>query len=404
MWLPLALRNLLRNQRRTLLTLAVIALGTMMSFVISGMITNALNTLQEAAVSQYGNIQIASTLLWEDDNQGEEALIDTETFAKFEEILANQAAVTGYSPELVFSGIASTDINAKVINVMAFEPGNDALDYNNLLVEGEALTDEMRDPVLIGGGLSRELDLQPGDTFRLTTSTISGAYNQETYRVAGIYFRNDVQDESQLVFVPLDTGIKTFNTKDAVSKLAITLESLGQTDATAQAIQADLDAAGLNFQVRTWEQLSVAYQQTRGFFDMMFGFLLVSITLLVFFIVFQVLSMSFFERTREIGTIRAIGTKKQQVFSMFVLESLLIGVFGGLAGLAVGWGIGLGLNNLDFSWTPPGALQPFPVEAVLAFDNAWVPFLVAILATFLSALYPSMHSARIKIVDALRTN
>ncbi len=404
MWLPLALRNLLRNQRRTLLTLAVIALGTMMSFVISGMITNALNTLQEAAVSQYGNIQIASTLLWEDDNQGEEALINTETYAKFEEILTNQSAVTGYSPELVFSGIASTDINAKVINVMAFEPGNDALDYNNLLVEGDALTEEMRDPVLIGGGLSRELDLQPGDTFRLTTSTISGAYNQETYQVAGIYFRNDVQDESQLVFVPLDTGIKTFNTKDSVSKLAITLESLGQTNATAQAIQADLDAAGLNFQVRTWEQLSVAYQQTRGFFDMMFGFLLVSITLLVFFIVFQVLSMSFFERTREIGTIRAIGTKKQQVFSMFVLESLLIGVFGGLAGLAVGWGLGLGLNNLDFSWMPPGALQPFPVEAVLAFDNAWVPFLVAILATFLSALYPSMHSARIKIVDALRTN
>lgn len=404
MWLPLALRNLLRNQRRTLLTLAVIALGTMMSFVVSGMITNALNTLQEAAVSQYGNLQIASPLLWEDDNQGEEALIDTETFAKFEEILTNQEAVTGYSPELMFSGIASTDINAKVINVMGFVPGNDALDYNDLVIEGDGLTDEMRDPVLIGGSLSRELDLQPGDTFRLTTSTISGAYNQETYQVAGIYFRNDVQDESQLVFVPLDTGVKTFNTKDAVSKLAITLETLEQTNAAAQAIQSELDAAGLNFDVRTWEELSVAYQQTRGFFDMMFGFLLVSITLLVFFIVFQVLSMSFFERTREIGTIRAIGTKKEQVFTMFVLESLLLGVLGGLVGLAAGWGIGLGLNNLDVSWTPPGALQPFPVEAVLSFANAWVPLLVAVFATFLSALYPSMHSARIRIVDALRTN
>lgn len=404
MWLPLALRNLLRNQRRTLLTLAVIALGTMMSFVVSGMITNALNTLQEAAVSQYGNLQIASPLLWEDDNQGEEALIDTETFAKFEEILTNHEAVTGYSPELVFSGIASTDINAKVINVMGFVPGNDALDYNDLVIEGDGLTDEMRDPVLIGGSLSRELDLQPGDTFRLTTSTISGAYNQETYQVAGIYFRNDVQDESQLVFVPLDTGVKTFNTKGAVSKLAITLETLEQTNAAAQAIQSELDAAGLDFEVRTWEQLSVAYQQTRGFFDMMFGFLLVSITLLVFFIVFQVLSMSFFERTREIGTIRAIGTKKEQVFTMFVLESLLLGVLGGLVGLAAGWGIGLGLNNLDVSWTPPGALQPFPVEAVLSFANAWVPLLVAVFATFLSALYPSMHSARIRIVDALRTN
>lgn len=404
MWLPLAMRNLLRNQRRTLLTLAVIALGTMMSFLIGGMIVNALDTLKEAAVAQYGNLQIASPLLWEDDNQGEDAMITPEVFEQISQILFDNPLVAAFTPQLIYSGIGTTTDKAKVLNVIAFEPGNAALDYNTLVVSGNPLDEETRDPVLIGGSLSKELNLKPGDFLKLTASTIGGAFNQETYQVAGIYFRNDVQAESQLVFVPLDTGIKSIGSKGGVSRLAVRLTSLEQTPAVAAQLQRKLDEAGLDFQVRTWEQLSASYRQTRGFFDAMFGFLMTAITLLVFFIVFQVLSMSFFERTREIGTIRAIGTKRYQVFTLFFLESLLIGALGGGLGLVAGWLLGLGLNGLSFSWTPPGALQPFPIEAVLRLENAMVPVTISVLATLLSALYPSLHSARLGIVDALRTH
>jgi len=404
MWLPLAMRNLLRNQRRTLLTLAVIALGTMMSFLIGGMIANALDTLQKAAVAQYGNLQIASPLLWEDDNQGTDAMITPETLEQLSRILSNNPWVSAFSPQLIYSGIGTTTDKAKVLNVIAFVPGNAALDYNTLVVSGDPLDEQMRDPVLLGGSLAKELNLQTGDFLRLTTSTIGGAFNQETYQVAGIYFRNDVQDESQLVFVPLKTGVKSIGSKGSVSRLAVTLTSLEQTPAVADSLQRQLDEAGLNLQVRTWEQLSAPYRQTRGFFDTMFGFLMTAITLLVFFIVFQVLSMSFFERTREIGTLRAIGTKRHQVFTMFFLESLLIGGLGGGLGLLVGWLLGSGINGLAFSWTPPGALQPFPIEAVLQLKNAVMPLTISVLATLLSAFYPSLHSARLGIVDALRTN
>lgn len=404
MWLPLALRNLMRNRRRTLLTLAVIAFGAMMSFVVRGMIVNALDALQEAAVAQYGNLQVASPLLWEDDNQGADAMIAPEDRDQIAQLLDAQPQVVAYTPQLLFSGMASTADKAKVLNVIAFEPDNAALDYNDLLVEGQPLNAELRDPVLVGGSLARELDLTPGDFFKLTTNTLGGAYNQETYQVAGIYFRNDVQDESQLVFAPLDTGLKTIHSPGGVSRLAVVLADLERTDEVAAQLQRELDEAGLQFTVRTWEQLSASYRQTRGFFDTLFGFLLVSITMLVFFIVFQVLSMSFFERTREVGTIRAIGTKRHQIFGLFVLESALIGILGAGAGLAAGAVVGAAVNGLGFSWTPPGALQPFPIQAALNLEGALAPLAVSVLATLLSALYPSLHSARLRIVDALRTH
>ncbi len=404
MWLPLALRNLMRNRRRTLLTLAVIALGAMMSFVVSGMIVRALGARLSGAAAQYGNLPIASPLLCDYYNQGTDAMIDPETREQIAQLLDAHPEVVAHTPQLLFSGMASTSDKAKVLNVIAFEPGNPALDYNDLLVEGDALNAEQRDPVLVGGSLARELDLAPGDFFRLTTNTLGGAFNQETFQVAGVYFRNDVQDESQLVFVPLDTGLKTINSPGGVSRMAVVLRDLERTDAVAAEIQRELEGAGLAFEVRTWEQLSAAYRQTRGFFDTLFGFLLLSITLLVFFIVFQVLSMSFFERTREVGTIRAIGTKRRQVFGMFALESALIGVLGAGAGLGAGVAVAAAVNAAGFSWTPPGALAPFPIQAALSPEGALAPLAISVAATLLSALYPSLHSARLRIVDALRTH
>lgn len=401
MWFLLALRNLNRNRRRTLLTLAVIAFGTMLSLVVGGMITNALGTLQQGAVAQYGNLQLASPLLWEDDNQGEATLIGPEMLEQLKGILGSFPQIAAFTPQLELSGLASTTDKAKVLKVMAFEPGNGALDYNDLVVSGSRLSAEVRHPVLVGGSLAKELGLQQGDFVRLTTNTIGGAWNQETLQVAGTYFRNNVSDESQLVFVPLSTGKSILNTV-GVSKLAITLYRVEDTPAVAAALQQKLDAAGLPYDVRSWDQLSAVYRQTRGLFDLLFGFLIAVITMLVFFIVFQVLSMSFFERTREVGTIRAIGTKRRQVFSMFFLESALLGVFGAALGWVAGWCASWLINGAGFSWTPPGALEPFPVKALLQWQNAWLPLAISAVATLLSAIFPSLHSAKLRIVEALR--
>jgi len=401
MWFLLALRNLNRNRRRTLLTLAVIAFGTTLSLVVGGMITNALGTLQLGAVAQYGNLQLASGLLWEDDNQGEETLISPETLQQLDGILAEFPQIKAFTPQLELSGMAATSDKAKVLKVLAFEPGNGALDYNELVISGAGLSSELRHPVLVGGSLARELGLQPGDFLRLTTNTIGGAWNQETLQVAGTYFRNDVNDESQLVYVPLSTGKSILSTA-GVSKLAVTLHRVEDTPLVAARLQQKLDAAGLPFEVRSWDQLSVVYRQTRGLFDLLFGFLIAVITMLVFFIVFQVLSMSFFERTREVGTIRAIGTKRSQVFAMFFLESALLGAFGAALGLAAGWAASWLINGAGLSWTPPGALEPFPVKALLQWQNAWLPLAISAVATLLSAIFPSLHSAKLRIVEALR--
>ena len=400
--LRLALRNLLRNARRTALSLAIIALGAAMTFAVRGYVDDAVFNIRDGTVSQYGNFQIASPLLFDNETEGYEYLISPETLSQVQTMLHRHPEIVGHTVQLNFSALASLGRKTQVLRAVATEPGNHALDYNDLVIEGAGLHPEDQGKVLIGKSLAEERNLKPGDAFRLNASTVDGAYNVGKLEVAGVFSLNNAQAEAQLAFVPLAYAQALLNTA-GYGKVIVSLDNLEDTERVADAVQADLNAAGLGLEVRTWDQLSEFYQQITGFFDALFLFLTFAISVLVFFIVLQVLTMSFLERTREVGTIRALGTKSSQVFSMFLTEGFLIGLAGGVFGIALGWFFSLGFNALGIGWTPPGALDPVPVRIAANAQVMLAPLIVSVVATVLSALFPSARSARQRIVDALRT-
>ncbi len=398
--LLIPLRNLWRNRRRTLLSLAIIALGTAMIYAVRGYVDESILGIQEGTVRQFGNFQIASPLLWAEKTENFQYLIPPDTVARIVEILQETPEVTAYTVQLGLSGLAITERKTKVVRATALEPQNRALDYNDLVVEGSGLAPDDRAKVLIGRTLAEELQLQPGDFFTMTTTTVDGAYNVGPLQVAGIYALNNAIVEGQLIFMPLSYGQILMDTA-GVTRVIVTITSLGDTDRVAALVQRKLTEAGLDFEVRTWVQLAEFYRQIKGFFDILFGFLTSAVSVLVFFIVLQVLTLSFLERTREVGTIRAIGTKRYQVFLMFFMESVFLGAWGSLVGIGVGWLLGQGFNAAGIGWTPPGALEPIPVRVRLELHNAVTPFLIGAIATALSALYPALHSARLNVVEAL---
>lgn len=398
--LLIPLRNLSRNSRRTLLSLAIIALGTAMIYAVRGYVDESILSYRATTVSQFGNFQIASPLLWAEKTENFQYLIAPDKVAQIAEILKETPEVTAYTVQLSLSGLAITERKTKVVRATALEPQNQALDYNDLVVEGSGLNPDDRAKALIGRSLAEELQLKPGDFFTMTTTTVDGAYNVGPLQVAGIYTLNNAIVEGQLIFMPLHYGQILMDTTE-VTKLIVTTNNIDDTDRVATVVQNKLAAAGLDFEVRTWEQLAEFYRQIRGFFDILFGFLTIAVSVLVFFIVLQVLTLSFLERTREVGTIRAIGTKRYQVFLMFFMESVFLGGLGSLIGLIAGWLVGQGFNALGIGWTPPGALEPIPVRVRLELQNAIVPFIISTGATVLSALYPALHSARLNVVEAL---
>ncbi|MEW5825953.1 MAG: FtsX-like permease family protein [Candidatus Bipolaricaulota bacterium] len=397
----LPLRSLWRNGRRTALSVAVIALGTAVSLFVLGFLENSRLQIQESTVREYGNLQIASPLLWNDEAEEYEYLIAPLDAERIASLAQADPAYRGSTRQLQFPGLLGSGRSTQVVVATAIEPENAILDFSDLAVEGRGLVATDTAAVFVGRSLARRLGLSVGDAVTLTLTTLEGAYNASPFQIVGIYRYSSEQVEEQVIFVPLAFGQRLLNT-DSVDRVIVTLDDLRSTPGANVRLAAALDAAGLSLEPRTWDDLSPFYKELSSYFDALFGFLTLAISVLVFFIILQVLTLAFLERTREIGTLRALGTTQGEVFRLFFAEASWLAVLGSGAGVIGGLLLALGFSAAGIEWLPPGTIEPVVLASTIGPATALVPFAVSVVATLLSALYPSSLASRLRVVDALR--
>jgi putative ABC transport system permease protein len=400
-WIPL--RSLLRNRRRTALSVAVIALGTAISLFVFGFLEDAKYQIQATTANEYGNLQIASPQLWNDTADGYEYLLSPETEAQVLDLLDRHTNIAGSTSQLQFPGLIAAGNQTQIVRVTAQIPGNDTLNVDGFVIDGRPLQPSDVASVLMGRSLANRLGLKVDDVVTLTLTTVNGAYNATPLRIVGIYRFTSEQVELQSLFLPQSFAQILLNTP-SVDRIIVNLTSIEATDSSAATIQSQLDAAGLALEVQVWYELSPFYQQLAGFFDLLFGFLTLAVFILVFFIILQVLTLAFLERTREIGTIRALGTTQGQILGQLLLESVWLALLGSLTGVVVGFLFGTGFNALGIQWQPPGTVEESVLAVRISFLTALPPFGVSVFATLLSALFPAIQTSRLRVVDALRVD
>jgi putative ABC transport system permease protein len=159
--------------------------------------------------------------------------------------------------------------------------------------------------------------------------------------------------------------------------------------------------AGFDIEIQTWRDLSDFYNQVRGMFDMIFGFIFLIVLTVVIMSVANSMGMTVVERTREIGTLRAIGLKRAGVVRLFTTESMLLTLLGCTLGLAITVAVRWGINLANVSYTPPNSASPVPL--LISLDVARVSFtfvLMGVVGT-LAAYLPARRAAKKLIIDAL---
>ena len=402
----IALRNVFRNRRRTLLSLTVIALGSAALFVAKGYFDHINYKMKLGAVEQYGHLQIASPLLWERSSEGYEHLISKEELAKIEGILNGEKEVEAYTTQLSFSGLIGTEKKSSAFIALGIEPGSAVGgagfgSFDELITEGENLAPTDKSTILLGVGLAKNLKVQLGEYVNVLSTSTAGAISAGSLKIIGLIETGQPEVDLRIAVTPLFFAQRILQT-EGVEKVIVKLKSLEATDSVLARLQRRFDEAGLALKIKTWSDLAVFYHQVRGWFGQIYRFMTVAIFVLVFFSILEVMTMSFFERMREIGTIRAIGTKRVQVFQLFLFEGLLIGFIGGLLGAALGWGFGFLVNEAGIRYIPPSLSVEVPLKIRLVPINLVAPFLTAVLSTLISALYPALKAARFIIVEALR--
>ena len=402
MQVKISLRNVFRNRRRTAFSLAVIVIGFVVLVSVLGFVDEALQSTKTSLADESGSVQVASVGLFENTATGYDYLISLGNLNRLIGEVSEMTGVIGISWQLNFAGLVGDDQGSTLIIGRGVVPCSDVQDYECIVSSGNPLRESSDREAVLGSALARKLGVEPGDRVNIATGTVSGNFNAATVTIVGEITYALEELEAQLGLFPISFVQRLLKT-DGVERILIGLEDLDEAESFANVLQQRLQADSIPLVTRTWKELNPSYESIESFYVAFAGLAMIGIAVLVFFSVLEVLTISFLERSREVGTLRALGTERGRIFGSFLLEGAFLGLIGAMLGTIISIALVLVFNGIGFTWTPPGAAIPQLIRLRLSFEVIAMPILIVLFSTLLSALFPAWRNSRIAIVEAMQS-
>jgi putative ABC transport system permease protein len=399
--LSFALRNVFRQRVRSAGTLAAISLGVAGLILAGGFVQDIFVQLGEAVIhSQSGHIQIARKGYREGRTRSPEAYFIEQPDLLKKELLS----VPGVDLALARIGFAGVINNGKRdlgIIGEGVEPSGEA-DLGTYLryIEGRPLTDADKDGIVMGQGVAKSMGLKAGDRVNLVISLAQGAVNTLDFEVVGVFQSFSKEFDARAVRIPLSAARALMDNSFA-HLMVLLLEKTDDTDRTISSLRGMLEPKG--YELASWRELSDFYDKTLQLYGRQFGVLRLIILLMVFLSVANSVNMTLFERTREFGTLLAIGDRPGKVFKLIMTESVLLGLIGAVLGIVLGCVAAWIISAIGIPMPPPpnanigytAYIRLVPLEVAAAGG-------IGFIATCLAAILPARKASRMKVVDALR--
>jgi putative ABC transport system permease protein len=280
-----------------------------------------------------------------------------------------------------------------------------AMGFVTKLRRGEALPDLSPEPgddaALLAVGLAESLGAEVGERLTLLAAREDGMLNALDVRVAGLFTTGVAELDTRMLKLPLVSAARLVESEH-VSNLLVALDDTAATESAAAAARALVAGREPALAVTPWSARAPFYGQVRDLYTGIFVFLGAVVVLLVVLASSNTLVMTVFERMRELGTLRAIGTTPGQIAAMLLAESLWLGLLGGALGAAAGAAGVVGLNALALKMPPPpGAVDPIDLRLALVPEAMACAAALMLAVLVVAALVPILRATRIQVVEAL---
>ncbi len=402
-FLSLAFRNIFRSRRRTLMMLLVVAGGVSALLLAGGYFSYIFWGFRETTIRNgVGHLQIFNARYFDHDETRvlENGLVGFESVRK---IAQTTPHVTGVAPRIEFYGMVSNGQKSGTYMGTAVLPAAERkMHFVPDVVKGRWFNLEGGESdVIIGAGLARSMNVKPGDGLTLLAVTADGALNGIDVDVVGVITTHFKELDDRLLQMTLPAAQRLLQT-DRVTKLVVGLDKTDNTKAVRAVLTARLAGSQPKVILRDWQELSPMYKQI----VLMFGGILAFMGVIIFFMVVMsssnTMMMAMFERTREVGTMLAMGTPRAWVVTLFVLEGALTGVLGAAAGLLAGNGIAAILNHSHIQLPPPpGNSTGFPLRIFHVPEYMVLATVLVVLTLAAASIPPAWRASRLKVVEAL---
>jgi len=404
----IAVRNLMRYKRRTLLTASLVTIGVVFVLVfisVSGSFKNMMTG--QITDSFLGHIQI--------HKKGYVASIDSlpltlnlgpKASEKMEKIIGEIADVEAYSKRIKFGGMFSNFVETTNVRLNGVYPEDEVKTaplFLSRIREGEKSIKPGE--ILVPELLAKGMKVKVGDTVVIIATNRDGSVNGKQFQVGGI-LESATGPGGRDGYIHINDAKEILRMESMeISEIAVRLKDFGKLhevfDRLKTSLSTELNKQGKPaFEVHTWEKLSPFYNISR-MIDVMTFFIKLMLIAIVLVSIMNVMVMAVYERIREIGTIAAIGTLPGKIVAMFLIEGLSLGLFGALIGDILGVAVIYALNvgKLTFNF---GRQKGLLLTPVISLQDILTISIIVIIISVLASLQPAYKASRMNPIDALR--
>lgn len=399
----MAWRNLWRNRRRTLITVASIFFGVLLSTYMTSMQEGSYEKMVDIVVKFYsGYIQIHNEEFWENKSINNTFDYNPELVALAE----SHKEVQLVFPRLESFALASSENLTKGAVIFGIDPVKED-QWTNLsskIRQGKYLQPGDQG-VVIGEGLAGYLKLGLGDTLVMVSQGYHGISAAGKYPIRGLVKHASPELDKMAVYIDLPLCQELFSAPGKITSLVINVKN---NDDMASALRKLKKEVSSPYSVKSWEEMQPEIvQQIES--DRAGGVVMKAILYLVIaFGILATIMMMIAERKKEFGVMVAVGMQKIKLARILFVETLMIGLLGVLSGVIFSYPIILlqEANPIPLTGQTAQLMEDFGFEPFMFFSSQSFVFTQQVVSIFILTLligiYPLIAATRLNVLKSLR--
>jgi len=258
--------------------------------------------------------------------------------------------------------------------------------------------------IIIGSELSKQLGAYPGDILNMISpegklTPFGRVPNSQKFKVTAVFDSGMYEYDASMVFVSLKEAQAFLGFGDRVSGLEVRVKDVYKSDKVGLKIQ---NALGNPYWTKDWKVMNRSLFSALKLEKFAMFVILTMIVLVGALNIISTLVMVVMEKTRDVAILRAMGASAKSVMTIFMVQGLLVGLVGTLAGLASGLGICHLLARYKFISLPSDVYYITTLPVRVEFWDVCLVSLSAVVISFLATIYPSWHASKLNPVEAIR--